>query len=307
MTNNTLQPYTGEAISSENIEKNGVDANEGKGADAPMLMAEVAEERTDEKTFTQSEVEKLINERIKRERKVNSSLLPIKQLLRKMAADGVVEGESYSEMAEQFLGKLKESLSGVSDKASGTDKACGEPLAHDGAFEKDEGACQNENAVKAQEEKEGIESTKENTNVEKQEDTVTQQVQLSFSDIASLKQKYPDADINLLFDGGKFESFARGKSCSLKEIYDDYCAFLSLFSVPSNSASLGNEASAHNERAYVNSELASTAFSSMSGTSPVCDGLTKQQMEIARSAGLSYREYAELLSSIPKSGTRMTN
>lgn len=289
MTQNTTQPYTDEARESDNIQN--------------------ADKENGGKTFTQSEVEKLINERIKRERKVNKSLLPIKQLLRKMADEGVLSGESYSEMAQNLVKGLTVKAEGVSETAQqdgDEENAVGTAASSDDGFEPE---TQNETAEKScaagengSEEKE--EKVTENDG-EKEEAQNTQQVSLTFSDIASLKAKYPSADMNLLFDGGKFERFAKGKTSSLEEIFDDYCAFIQEFS-PSGSFSSPREYE-ENTRDATASSLASTAFSSYSGTSPVSDGLTKQQMEIAKSAGLSYREYAQLLSSIPKSVPRITN
>ena len=60
-----------------------------------------------EKVFTQSQVDALINERIKRERKVNESLLPVKELLKAAMSKGLVKGRSYAEMAQDFVDRLK--------------------------------------------------------------------------------------------------------------------------------------------------------------------------------------------------------
>ncbi len=299
MTQNITQPYTKEASSLVDIEKNAENSNEKNDGTAV------------EKTFTQSEVEKLINERIKRERKVNQSLLPVRQLLRKMADEGVVEGESYSEIARLLVSKLQKIDGGVSKEADGGQGACGidspSEMQENEQEEGKEDACEQENLSQARDDaQKGGEGTEVSESDVKEKKTSTQQVSMTFSDIMSLKEKYPDADMNLLFDGGRFERFARGKSSSLEEIYDDYCAFLSEFS-PTSAATYGRENEEAYARAYGDVQLASTAFSSHSGTSPVSDGLTKQQMEIAKSAGLSYREYAELLSSIPKSVPRITN
>ena len=49
-------------------------------------------------------------------------------------------------------------------------------------------------------------------------------------------------------------------------------------------------------------ELCSTGFSSGSASDihSMADGLTPMQRELAKRAGLSYREYAQILSEIPK-------
>jgi hypothetical protein len=86
------------------------------------------------------------------------------------------------------------------------------------------------------------------------------------------------------------------------EICEDFCSFLSL--LDTEKVKDDDESDMEYDGANRNSSMLSTAFSSHSATSDISGGLTKQQMEIAKSAGLSYREYSQLLSSIPKSHRR---
>ena len=54
-----------------------------------------------EKLFTRSQVEALITERIKRERKVNEALMPVKQLMKDIASRDEFKGKSYSEISKK--------------------------------------------------------------------------------------------------------------------------------------------------------------------------------------------------------------
>jgi len=107
--------------------------------------------------------------------------------------------------------------------------------------------------------------------------------------LCEIKAKYPKEVLEKLLEGNLFESFAKGRNGSMAEIFGDFCSFMS------NIKGDESECFAKND-----SDYASTAFSSQSGTAESGINLTKQQMDMAKSAGLSYREYARMLESIPK-------
>ena len=110
--------------------------------------------------------------------------------------------------------------------------------------------------------------------------------------LSKIKAKYPRAAVEKLLSGDLFESFSKGRSGDVLEIFDDFYSFT-------------NKAQGYSDDLEQQAPVfTSTAFSVHSGA--VCDGsdLTKQQMEMAKSAGLSYREYAHLLESVPKARTK---
>ncbi len=291
---------------------------------------------TEEKLFTKQQVEALITDRIKRERKINESLLPVKQLVKTLSAKEEFKGKSYSEIAQKLVSVLSDFNaqncnngicekcdSGIEDKKtdaseknppikeSNTDDAgcvAAQSVGNDENLREVNHGQQNEE----KEEKGTLEFENESQigkdRVESEKrGGLSQDSFVEISSLCEFKKKYPDADMNKLFDSDMFQSFAKGKKQSLTDICEDYCRFLSAFDrkIPDFEQQHRQEDFSYEQKR--SSPMSSTAFSSHSGTSLVSDGLTKQQMEIAKSAGLSYREYAELLSSIPKSPTRTVN
>ena len=276
-----------------------------------------------EKLFTRSQVEALITERIKRERKVNEALMPVKQLMKDIASRDEFKGKSYSEISKKLVEVLskKESYEkesdgvcmGISEENKGisdTEKVNDENLSRETSENTDAGcvavqSCGNDESLRekvhgtdnGENEENAFSEKSEEVQKEKNVDTV-----LGIDSLCAFKKKYPTADMNKLFDSNLFGSFAKGRNQSLMEICEDFCSFLSL--LDTEKVKDDDESDMGYDGANRNSSMLSTAFSSHSATSDISGGLTKQQMEIAKSAGLSYREYSQLLSSIPKSHRR---
>ena len=216
----------------------------------------------EERMFTESELEAVVRERLKRDRKVNEELLSVKKLLKEAGEKGLIRGTSYAEMAKS----LEEILMsrGSENKAADTQEALPE---------------NNENTSSAAEE--------DGKNDVADDGEKTSEAGMEFFGILSqLKKKYPTADE--LLSGGGLSKFAKGRSGSAEEIFDDYYEFMSCLEEETKGAATGHAA------------LSSTAFSSSSSGADTTFGLTKQQMEMAKSEGLSYREYAHLLENVPR-------
>ena len=228
-------------------------------------------EEKQEKLFTQSQLEEIIRERLMRERKGNESLLAVKKLLKSASEKGLVRDGSYADMASELVKRLTDSA-----KTEGEDMEKTTPCAEN---ETDTGAAADgENNV-----------TDDGNTADEVKST-----EMDFIGILShLKQKYPEKALARMLEGNSFERFAKGRSGSMEEIFDDFYSFMEDFS--------GNGGNVSDED---HSALSSTAFSSHSGASDSGAKLTKQQMEIAKGAGMSYREYADLLESIPKKAGR---
>ncbi len=229
-----------------------------------------------EKMFTQSQLEEIISERLSRERKVNQSLSAVKTLLKGAADKGLIKGSSYAEMANELVERLKKSSENPKAEAEAQ-----EPQSlDDGTDVADAAATETTDA----QEMCGNDGTEENDEKGRAEETD------SFSDILyDIKARYPKQAVEMLFSGDLFERFAKGRQGSTKEIVDDFFDFV-------ESAGISNVKNDDDDH----SSFASTAFSSQSGSGSAGTNLSKQQMEIAKSAGMSYREYQSLLESIPK-------
>lgn len=230
-------------------------------------------EKTEEKMFTQSQLEEILSERLVRERKVNESLLSVKQLLKNISQKGLLKGSSYSEMAKEITEKLSEKCQNENVSTETLSEGGQEPQPIAVADAKvEDNAKENEGGNECEE----TEKTKENDN--------------SFVGVlCEIKAKYPKDVVEKLLCSNLFESFAKGRSGSMTEIFGDFYSFMSKVNKDES------ESFAEQDRDY-----ASTAFSSQSGTASAGINLTKQQMDMAKSAGLSYREYAQMLESIPK-------
>ncbi|MBR2021211.1 MAG: hypothetical protein IJ939_02130 [Clostridia bacterium] len=251
-----------------------------------------AENKTDDKTermFTQSELEEIISERLSRERKKNESLLSVKTLLKGAAEKGLLKGNSYAEMAKELVERLKGSPTAeAEDKTEEVPE--GAKTGGNAETSHDDGQEYSADAD-AEEEKDAGEAGGSNDG---DENTANDENEGFMSLLCDIKSKYPKGDVEKLFSGDLFERFAKGRSGSMREIVDDFFSFVSSLGI--------KEDTAGNTDGY--SSFASTAFSSNAGTIGTGANLTKQQMEIAKSAGMSYREYANLLESVPKRAAR---
>lgn len=62
----------------------------------------------EEKSFTADEVNKIVEERLSRERRQNGSLNTVKELLKELKAQGILKGESTSELASELIKIVEE-------------------------------------------------------------------------------------------------------------------------------------------------------------------------------------------------------
>lgn len=251
-----------------------------------------------EKMFTQSQLEEIISERLSRERKVNESLSSVKTLLKSAADKGLIKGNSYAEMAKELVEKLKSAPSenAVQEALLNTqevpDENTDDISAQEGAKELSDNGKEDFADADAKV-KTDAENTSGNTD-DCAENNGEDKDEGFISLLCDIKSRYPKGEVEKLFTGDLFERFAKGRSGNIREIVDDYFSFISSFSTKNDEKDKGE--------GY--SSFASTAFSSQSGAVTGAANLTKQQMEIAKSAGMSYREYANLLESVPKRAGR---
>lgn len=126
-----------------------------------------------------------------------------------------------------------------------------------------------------------------------------------FGALYALADRFPENDVARDVTSKAFRLFAAGKSGDITSVYKEYLAFRKAAAaeqirkeVQSPSAP---ETSEDEQKCDV-TKTASRSFSGFPGGTPPADygaALTARQMLIARQSGMSYREYAELLHSVP--------
>lgn len=134
-----------------------------------------------------------------------------------------------------------------------------------------------------------------------------------FGVLYELKERFPENDVAHDVTSKEFELFAKGKSADISEIYKDFLCFKAQYSdnntrFPSNTVRASEpvlsrkDIPASDKNSY-EFDGTSRGYSGFSGGAPLADYskmLTKRQMDIAKQSGMSYREYANLLQSIPQ-------
>lgn len=333
----------------------------------------VASFRDGEKKFTQEELEKLISERLKRERKNNAAISALKKTLDVMSDSGFIKSGSYSLMAEELTRLLRQNLAQnnisavpsamvsvnpdgynfitdddseknagqVPDDDESEQNPHGNGLKHvsqnkmytekadsiietNGMIFENSGTT-NENAGTALDkantplENEDIKDTKvpaasgivpESVGEHAGARTFSPEI---FGVLYELKERFPENDVAHDVTSKEFELFAKGKSADISEIYKDFLCFKAQYSdnntgFPSNTVRASEPEFSHkgnltSDKSSYEFDGTSRGYSGFSGGAPLSDYskmLTKRQMDIAKQSGMSYREYANLLQSIPQ-------
>ena len=333
----------------------------------------VASFRDGEKKFTQEELEKLISERLKRERKNNAAISALKKTLDVMSDSGFIKSGSYSLMAEELTRLLRQNLAQnhisaapsamvsvnpdgfnfitdddsekndgrVPDNDEPEQNPHGNELKHvpdnkmytenadsiietNGMIFENSGTT-NENAGTALDkantplENEDIKGTKAPVSSGIVPESVGEHAGARtfspgiFGVLYELKERFPENDVAHDVTSKEFELFAKGKSADISEIYKDFLCFKAQYSdnntgFPSNTVRASEpvlsrkDIPASDKNSY-EFDGTSRGYSGFSGGAPLADYskmLTKRQMDIAKQSGMSYREYANLLQSIPQ-------
>ncbi len=130
-----------------------------------------------------------------------------------------------------------------------------------------------------------------------------------FGALYTLAAQFPENDVAQDVSSEAFRLFAAGKCGDIASIYEKYLAFRKALSqeraIPERKEMPAAEQNHSDVPESVPESAPGTAARSYSGypggTPPVDYGmsLTARQMLIARKSGMSYREYAELLNSVP--------
>lgn len=223
--------------------------------------------------FTAEEVNRIVEQRIARERKNNENYAKIKQIVKALREMGITEAESPEKLAQE--------LKALFDAQSGENAVLTEQSAE---VPKDE--------TEAAEPKETKEA-KEANEIAAPEDagkTKDDEIQSRMTaELYELSEKYPSLDVSELFADTDFiklygELSAENPRISLVGAYEAFLLAKKL------------------EREHkIRNDMKTTP----SGSSSVSELLlTPNQRQIAKHAGMSYKEYAKLLSEIPSKKIR---
>lgn len=126
-----------------------------------------------------------------------------------------------------------------------------------------------------------------------------------FGALYALADKFPENDVARDVTSKAFRLFAAGKSGDITSVYEEYLAFRKADAaeqIKKEAQSPSAPEKPEYEPKSDVSQSASRSFSGFPGGTPPVDygaALTARQMLIARQSGMSYREYAELLHSVP--------
>ena len=333
----------------------------------------VASFRDGEKKFTQEELDKLISERLKRERKNNAAISALKKTLDVMSDSGFIKSGSYSLMAEELTRLLRQNLAQNHISAAPSAMVSVNPDGYnfitDDDSEKNAGQVPDDDEPEQNPHGNGLKHVSQNKMYTEKADSIietngmifkkngkTNEISGTALDKANtplenedikdtkvpasseivlesvgehagartfspeifgvlyeLKERFPENDVAHDVTSKEFELFAKGKSTDISEIYKDFLCFKAQYSdnntgFPSNTVQgsepvLSRKDIPASDKNSYEFDGTSRGYSGFSGGAPLADYskmLTKRQMDIAKQSGMSYREYANLLQSIPQ-------
>ncbi len=234
-------------------------------------MTNASEKPEAVKLFTREELEKIVEQRLLRERKNNESLTKIRDTLSLLRQKEAFKKLSNASLAD----KLSELADSVSDAEEKTDCALeSQQVPPDACCEK---SAKGGNAYAAEP-------------VIREKEAFYDAAERRKRELSDFLARYGEERLEEALSDDAFRFFSRGKRGDILSLYEDYLGFLD---------GLSSSPEMKRYRA-AQRELASTGFSG--GASCAVDYgsmLSDNQRRIAKAAGMSFRQYAELLSQIP--------
>lgn len=262
--------------------------------------------------FTQKELEKHINARLVRERKKNGDIMLFKNMVDELMKSGIINADSYAEAGKRLTELLSVMPAGNSEEEALKDNIVENSVDNtvNNAVENTtktttenvntlKADAQSENEVSKPDNPEYPEEIEESENVQLAEDVpfvvAGQRAEtgemLAKSDDESTKEMYGQE--------------LTGSQESVEKKLSRLCAELSrlLDGTAEKSITDNQDDEIFDDGFYARRSACSTGFSANSACDAQSSGfeLTPTQRDIARRAGISYREYAELLKDIPDS------
>ena len=223
---------------------------------------------SDERSYTKKQLESIIEKRLKREREAGGAIIAARNALSAIRKEKAFRDLSNRELAK----KLAALADGLSDDNTRTHSAKPSPT-HPDASEKDK-----DDASYAE------------LSTEKTEEAIDPEKKEREDEIREFISLYGEEKLKELTTDRSFKSFCRNRVGDLTSLYEDYFIFLE---------GLKNTRKSNSTRAAQRG-IASTGFSGYAaGTPDYASLLTENQKQIAQEAGMSYKQYATLLSQIP--------
>lgn len=114
-------------------------------------------------------------------------------------------------------------------------------------------------------------------------------------ELYELSEQFPEENVMQDIASESFRIFSKGRAESPEQIYSEYLNLRRSFEKAMSDTSPA--------RGFTGQEKTTRAYSGFDGAGihrNPSSGLTKRQMQIARESGMSFREYAELLESVPR-------
>lgn len=264
---------------------------------------------TSERLFTQAELSKLINKRLSRERRNNTALSKIHKLLKELSEKKIINAHSYAEAAQELQNKLillcNDENMKIDDRVVGASGEETEDIMKTGDIGDIEPDSVNTSESFADEiyNSECEHCEEESTSFEEKKEEA-----YPLSELSELFKRFPESRAWRIITSREFLDFCHGKQEGLCELYDSFCKHFgklySLFDGEEKTESEHLMQGAYNKINPRNiiSEYSSTGFSGRSASPSSDDGanLSPLQRKIAKSAGISYREYASMLREIPQ-------
>ena len=223
------------------------------------------------KLFTHAELENIVEQRLSRERKNNESLIKIRDILSILRQKEAFKKLSNASLAD----KLEELEKGICDAENTSADVPTDQKVHPDT--NDEKSTRGGNAD-AEEPGIGV------------NEAFYDEGERRIRELSEFLTIYGEEKLEEVLSDSAFRFFSRGKRGDLLSLYEDYLGFIE---------GLSSSPGVKRYRA-AQRELASTGFSG--GASCVTDYgsvLSENQRRIAKAAGMSFRQYAELISQIP--------
>ncbi len=149
-------------------------------------------------------------------------------------------------------------------------------------------------------EEESVDSAEENEEAEVFEESEDHEEVSGFEnckvkDLYELSEQFPEENVMQDIASESFRIFSKGRTEAPEQIYSEYLNLRRSFEKAMSDTSPA--------RGITGQEKITRAYSGFDGAGihrNPSSGLTKRQMQIARESGMSFREYAELLESVPR-------
>lgn len=249
---------------------------------------DVREKASGEKLYNRDELETIVESRLARERRNTESFRNIREIIAALRKNGKLKANSNAEIAEKLTELIGNKAEPDTSEPALTDNS--DILPDRNVNNPDENNNQEEQ--KASEPKaysindSGI---AEENKYDNELNAKTSGSEIK-SELTEFTGKYGEDKLRKLIDDKAFKTFCYGKSGSLSSLYESYMSFLT---------ALSESEDAKRYRA-AEAGLASTGFSgSAADFYDYGKLLTDNQKKIAKSAGMSAKQYAELLAQIP--------